>query len=88
MKFGETLPKVIQKWDVTQPAVLRSGRAPARPPQRESACQGPNAEEATPVLPTWRASSLSRRFTAHFLWWLIMGLCLLTPILLNGFHFP
>lgn len=73
VKFGETLPKVIQEPDaprvgtaVTQPAVLDSGRALARPDQREWASQGSNAKDTTAVLPTCRASCLPERFKAHF----------------------
>lgn len=73
VKFGETLPKVIQEQDVprenfaiTRAAVLASGRAPARPGQREQESHWPNAEEATSdLVPTPRASSLSRRFKTH-----------------------
>ena len=60
MKFGETLPKVIQEqggFSLHQPAVLASGRAPARPDRREWGSHGPNAGEA---------ASLSRRLMTPF----------------------
>lgn len=60
VKFGETLPKVIQEqggFCVRQPALLASGGALARPDQRGWESHGPNAGDA---------ASLSRRRMTPF----------------------
>lgn len=46
--------------------MLDSGRALARPDQREWASPGSNAKETAAVLPACRASCLSEPFKAHF----------------------